>query len=525
MPYTIRKVKDGYKVCKKDEPKTCFSNKGLTKEKAEKQKTAIIISELKGGLKPLTARIGGKVLLKKKIVDDFFPPSDSYSTYVEPFVGGGSIYFYKNKDDHKEVINDIDPDIITIFRGFQKYPAKKISDDVNGDYDENDFEDIKDSKPKGDYNRFLKTFLLYKLSYFGRGVSFGKPRINSKFDGYNERLEGVDIQNTDYKNIIKQYNQPSTFFYLDPPARDSSGKYRFSAVDIPELVKLLKTIKGKFLLSIADIDVKKDVFKPYKIITVPTKYVGYKTKGGQTLKTKEYLIMNYEPRIEGSGTHRENIIKEYHLDNEGHSLKELSKKSAVPLDILQEVYNRGIGAYKTNPTSVRLKNSYVKNVDAPMSKKLSKEQWAMARVYSFLDGNPKHDNDLRGGMCGGCMGVCGGAVSEFQSKLDKMGLKPSLYLKKAREMAEKNGYDPKKVIFCTRGTNKLQYEGPDGSTHFGNPDYPDYIIYTWLEHIHEVDEGTADKRRELYRARATKIKGNWKKNKYSANNLAINILW
>jgi hypothetical protein len=27
--------------------------------------------------------------------------------------------------------------------------------------------------------------------------------------------------------------------------------------------------------------------------------------------------------------------------------------------------------------------------------KLSKEQWAMARVYSFLDGNPKHDNDLR----------------------------------------------------------------------------------------------------------------------------------
>jgi DNA adenine methylase len=430
MPYTIRKVKDGYKVCKKDEPKTCFSNKGLTKEKAEKQKTAIIISELKGGLKPLTARIGGKVLLKKKIVDDYFPPSDSYSTYVEPFVGGGSIYFYKNKDDHKEVINDIDPDIITIFRGFQKYPAKKISDDVNGDYDENDFEDIKDSKPKGDYNRFLKTFLLYKLSYFGRGISFGKPRINSKFDGYNERLEGVDIQNTDYKNIIKQYNQPSTFFYLDPPARDSSGKYRFSAVDIPELVKLLKTIKGKFLLSIADIDVKKDVFKPYKIITVPTKYVGYKTKGGQTLKTKEYLIMNYEP-----------------------------------------------------------------------------------------------SNDLRGGMCGGCMGACGGAVSEFQSKLDKMGLKPSLYLKKAREMAEKNGYDPKKVIFCTRGTNKLQYEGPDGSTHFGNPDYPDYIIYTWLEHIHEVDEGTADKRRELYRARATKIKGNWKKNKYSANNLAINILW
>ena len=38
-----------------------------------------------------------------------------------------------------------------------------------------------------------------------------------------------------------------------------------------------------------------------------------------------------------------------------------------------------------------------------MSAKLSKERWAYARVYSFLDGNPKHDEDLRrrGGM-GNC---------------------------------------------------------------------------------------------------------------------------
>jgi hypothetical protein len=42
-----------------------------------------------------------------------------------------------------------------------------------------------------------------------------------------------------------------------------------------------------------------------------------------------------------------------------------------------------------------MKGSFKKNVAAPRSQKLSKEQWAMARVYSFLDGNPKHDNDLR----------------------------------------------------------------------------------------------------------------------------------
>ena len=34
-----------------------------------------------------------------------------------------------------------------------------------------------------------------------------------------------------------------------------------------------------------------------------------------------------------------------------------------------------------------------------------------------------------------------------------------------------------------------------------------------------------EERRQDYLSRATKIKGNWKNNKYSPNNLAINILW
>ena len=94
-------------------------------------------------------------------------------------------------------------------------------------------------------------------------------------------------------------------------------------------------------------------------------------------------------------TRRENVLRKYDLEDKSYSLEELSKISKVPLSILQEVYDRGIGAYKTNPSSVRLKGSYVKNVNAPMKYKLSKEQWAMARVYSFLDGNIRHDNDLR----------------------------------------------------------------------------------------------------------------------------------
>jgi hypothetical protein len=94
-------------------------------------------------------------------------------------------------------------------------------------------------------------------------------------------------------------------------------------------------------------------------------------------------------------THRNNVIKKYGLEDTSHSIKELSKVSGFSVATLQEVYNRGIGAYKTNPLSVRMKGTFIKGVPAPRSLKLSKEQWAMARVYSFLDGNLKHDTDLR----------------------------------------------------------------------------------------------------------------------------------
>jgi hypothetical protein len=89
--------------------------------------------------------------------------------------------------------------------------------------------------------------------------------------------------------------------------------------------------------------------------------------------------------MDGCGTHRENFIEKNGLEERSYSLKELSTISKVPMKVLREVYNRGIGAYKTNPQSVRMKGSFKKGVNAPMSKKLSKEQWAMARVYAWIN--------------------------------------------------------------------------------------------------------------------------------------------
>jgi hypothetical protein len=57
--------------------------------------------------------------------------------------------------------------------------------------------------------------------------------------------------------------------------------------------------------------------------------------------------------------------------NQSLSIKEISKLSKMPVKALMEVFDKGVGAYHTNPESVR-----------PMVK--SPEQWGLARIYSFV---------------------------------------------------------------------------------------------------------------------------------------------
>ena len=85
--------------------------------------------------------------------------------------------------------------------------------------------------------------------------------------------------------------------------------------------------------------------------------------------------------------------------NQSHTLNSLVKLSGYSRYRLQKVYDRGIGAWKTNIRSVRTEGSFKKNENLPRSKKLSKEQWAFARVYSFINKLQKgvklnHDTDL-----------------------------------------------------------------------------------------------------------------------------------
>lgn len=88
-------------------------------------------------------------------------------------------------------------------------------------------------------------------------------------------------------------------------------------------------------------------------------------------------------------THRQRVLRRLGLPDSTHlSLNQIATLTGVSRAALQDVFNRGIGAARTNTESVRIKGTFEKNPDLskyPRSSRLSDEQWAFARVYSFLD--------------------------------------------------------------------------------------------------------------------------------------------
>jgi DNA adenine methylase len=249
--------------------------------------------EIEGtGLRAFMSRVGGKSLLKKRIVE-MFPDDYEHMTYVEPFVGAGHVYFSKNPSD-KEVINDLDKDVITIFKGFKKFKGDKISNDIDGPYNKKIFNEIVNANPTTPYNKFIQLLLKYKLSFYGMGKAWGnKKPLNTKYgSSYNDRLKHTTILNKSFEKVVKQYDSPNTLFYLDPPYEKSDKLYEHDTLPIEYVYEILKNIKGYFILSYNDSNEAKELFKNYKIKKIKTKYVDGR-EGGQNKVKTELIITNY----------------------------------------------------------------------------------------------------------------------------------------------------------------------------------------------------------------------------------------
>ncbi|WP_298307300.1 DNA adenine methylase [Flavobacterium sp.] len=205
---------------------------------------------------------GGKQSMLKHIL----PIIPEHTIYVEPFFGGGAVFWAKDKVN-VETINDYNGMVVNFYEQLKtNYEELKL---------------LVDATP---YSRqvYKKAMVVYENPYLfspiqkawafwvgtvqGFSNKIGSWRsstqrhkesllnYNKKSDltpDFSKRLELVQIECMDAVELIKRQDSANTFFYVDPPYVDANqGHYGgYTQEHFNTLLEVLSGIKGKFLLS------------------------------------------------------------------------------------------------------------------------------------------------------------------------------------------------------------------------------------------------------------------------------------
>lgn len=242
--------------------------------------------------------IGGKKLLKKKIIEQF---PEAFDRYIEVFGGAGWILFDKEKHASLEVFNDINRDLINLYRCV-KYHPEALQKELEWAFvsREQFFDYISQAAVRGmtDIQRAARFFCVIKLSFGSDLRSFGvRPRDMQRTIDYlqevSKRLNKVVIECADFGRLIKTYDRESALFYCDPPYYEAEKYYpdRFQPEDHIRLRESLSQIKGKFILSYNDCPEIRELYAGYNITTVE-RQDNLVTKTNPR-RYKEVIIKNY----------------------------------------------------------------------------------------------------------------------------------------------------------------------------------------------------------------------------------------
>ena len=204
-------------------------------------------------MKPLFIWAGGKTKVLKHYAP--FMPS-SFETYYEPFFGGGAMFVHvmNTYQPKNVVINDINADVINIYRSIRDNYGEFVErlNTLEKQYIPLSKEDRKTlyfeirHQHAYDYESWSKPveaatlYFLMKTGFNGiyqlnknTNGRYGTPAglLNQKdtvhdrdvLQWWHDTLQSVTIKSGDWKDAVE--NDPTGFFFFDPPYRDSFADY------------------------------------------------------------------------------------------------------------------------------------------------------------------------------------------------------------------------------------------------------------------------------------------------------------
>ncbi|SFH20879.1 DNA adenine methylase [Desulfotomaculum arcticum] len=219
--------------------------------------------------------IGGKRLLRAEIVKRF-PPN--FGRYIEVFGGAGWVLFYRDKHAEFEVYNDLNSDLVNLFRCVKNHCSevqKELSYILNC---RELFEDyLAQNTVRGltDIQRAARFFMIIKNSYGSNCRNYGcRPKdimgMTNYLNQVQQRLSRVVVENKPYDSLLDVYDRPAALFYLDPPYYGTEKYYSavFQHEEHAKLREILLNIKGKFILTYNDCTQVRELYKNFNIVAV-----------------------------------------------------------------------------------------------------------------------------------------------------------------------------------------------------------------------------------------------------------------
>lgn len=96
-------------------------------------------------------------------------------------------------------------------------------------------------------------------------------------------------------------------------------------------------------------------------------------------------------------TNKQKFNKKYGFEKDAsHSIKEIAKLAGIKYRNALKIVEKGRGAHRSNPESVRRASDGKKIGGKSLKGKMTATQWGIARLYSAVMGGPaaKTDKDL-----------------------------------------------------------------------------------------------------------------------------------